>query len=437
MERTETKIAFEKLSKVLPGGVNSPVRAFSALSAAPLVASRGCGSKITDVDGNEFIDYCMSWGALILGHAHPSITSKVKEQVDQGSSFGVSTLIESEIALEVQKIMPHMEKMRFVSSGTEATMSAIRLARGYTGRKKIIKFVGNYHGHSDFFMISAGSYMNLLENKPSTLGIPEESVQNTIVLPFNDVPSCAKFFNEYNNLNDIAAVIIEPVAGNIGVVPASNEFLELLRVKTQEIGSLLIFDEVMTGFRVGLKGCSGLYGINPDLTCLGKIVGGGFPAAAFGGKAEIMDCLAPTGQIFQAGTLSGNPVAMQAGLATLKEIQKPKFYEQLSSKMDRLLGCIYSYIKEKDLNMCIQRVGSMFTFFFGMKEIKTSHDLTKIDRDLFDRFFSYMLASGVYISPSCFEANFLSSAHTFADIDYTKEVILEFLKLNANDLVIN
>ncbi|MBI5274269.1 MAG: glutamate-1-semialdehyde 2,1-aminomutase [Chlamydiales bacterium] len=432
--KTRSNEALQRLRDVLPGGVNSPIRSFPRLTPKPLVAAYGKGDMIYDVDDKGYIDYCMSWGSLILGHCHEAVTRAAKEQIDKGSSFGLSTEIEQQIAQKVMEIIPSIEMIRFVSSGTESTMSAARLARGYTKKNKIIKFVGNYHGHADQFMVSAGSYLNLLDNTPSTLGIPKESVIHTIVLPFNDIEALKRFFQTSPDVNDIAGCILEPVPGNIGVLPPSDLFMTCLREELTKIGALLIFDEVITGFRVHPQGAQGIFHVKPDLICLGKIIGGGYPAAAFGGSKEIMRHLAPLGSIFQAGTLSGNPVAMQSGLATLKQLQEPLFYQDLFANLDRLLNPIVSYIRDNNLAITMNRVGGMFSFFFTTKEIKTSHDLKYINHERFDAFFTFLLDKGIYFSPSAFEANFISSAHTIEHIEYTKDTILAFFKENKQQL---
>jgi glutamate-1-semialdehyde 2,1-aminomutase len=408
---------------MIPGGVNSPVRAFRELDMLPMIVERGCGDLIEDVDGHSYIDYCMSWGALMLGHAHPKIVNAVRMQVEQGSSFGIATRIENDLAEKVLSHMPSMEKIRFVSSGTEATMSAIRLARGVTGKHVIVKFNGNYHGHVDSLLIQAGSGVSYLP-QASSKGIPKEMVQHTVSLPYNDIPSLQRFFG---NNQDVAAVILEPMAANMGFVKASSEFLYALREETQKAETLLIFDEVVTGFRLGLAGAQGYYGIVPDLTCLGKIIGGGFPAAAFGGKRQVMDALAPLGSVYQAGTLSGNPVAMRAGFETLKELEKPDFYSHLQKKADRFFGPIEEWIRKKGKHVCLNREGSMFTLFFGVSKVERKEDLSGIDLAKFKDFFQFLFHQGIYLSPSQFETSFLSEAHTEEHLEKTQASMLEFL----------
>ena len=326
---TKSQEIFEKSCAVIAGGVNSPVRAFIGLDVDPLIAEKGVGDTVWDVDGNPYIDYCMSWGALLHGHAPQRVVEKAIQRVQKGSSFGIATSIEERLARQIVEIMPGMDKLRFVSSGTEATMTAVRLARGYTGRPLIVKFNGNYHGHADPFLVQAGSGVSQMSPESSSEGVPSEIVKHTLSLPFNDLEKARQLFQDPEISKQIAAVIVEPIAANMGVVPATHAFFELLRRETERLEAVLIFDEVITGFRVSLRGAQGVYGIEPDLTCLGKIVGGGFPAAVFGGKKKVMDHLAPKGAVYQAGTLSGNPVAMEAGLETLKLAMREGFYEDL------------------------------------------------------------------------------------------------------------
>ncbi len=427
MNRPKSLEIFERMKKIIPGGVNSPIRSFSQLDTHPLIASSGKGPYLYDVDGNRYLDYCMSWGSLILGHCPFPVTEEVKKQVDLGSSFGLSTHLEEKMAQQVLHFLPWVDKLRFVSSGTEATMSALRLARGVTGRNKIIKFMGNYHGHVDHLLVKAGSYLNFIQNKPSTMGIPQEMIEHTISLPYNDEEALQNFMDTFPNKEDIAGCILEPVAGNMGVVPASLSFIQKLREFTHEIGAALIFDEVITGFRVARGGAVEVFGIEPDLICLGKIFGGGYPAAAFGGKEAFMRHLAPLGSIFQAGTLSGNPVAMAAGIATLQELSSKDFYEELTKKMDFLCIPIENMICRYKLPAILQRKGSMFTLFLGKENAKTNRDTESLDPALFQEFFFYLLERGIYISPSCFEASFISSAHTEENLRYTTEIIKEFL----------
>jgi len=422
ISRKKSKELFSKASEVLPGGVNSPVRAFVGLGVAPLVVEKGKRDRIWDVDGNSYIDYCGSWGALILGHAPSPIVKAATKQVKLGSTFGITTAVEESLARRVVGHLPSMEKIRFVSSGTEATMSALRLARAYAGKSLILKFEGNYHGHSDQLLTGAGSGVSHLP--PGSAGIPKEMVQATRSLPYNDIEA-ARMLLRTNS--EIAAVILEPIAGNMGLVPATPAFLQMLREETKRAGAVLIFDEVISGFRVGLRGAQGYYGIEPDLTCLGKIVGGGFPAAAFGGKREIMDMLAPQGGVYQAGTLSGNPVAMCAGVATLAAIENPSFYQELEEKTLLLTEPVKRAIQRRGIKAHLAQIGSMFSLFFGVTKVESKEDLKDLDHALFNRFFSYLLERGVYISPSPYETSFVSSAHTEAHLRYTQRLITAFI----------
>lgn len=424
MERAKTEKIFKESCRLIPGGVNSPVRAFRELDMIPLFVEKGFGDKIQDPDGNQWIDYCMSWGALPLGHAHSNVVNAVKDQVMLGSTFGIATPVEVDMARMIVSLMPSIEKIRFVSSGTEATMSAIRLARAVSGKMTLIKFNGCYHGHSDSLLVQAGSGVTSLPQS-SSLGISRESIAHTLSLPYNDIST---FKKTLHSRSDVGVVIVEPVAANMGLVPGEKAFLEVLREETEKVGAILIFDEVISGFRIGLGGAQAWFGIKPDLTCLGKIIGGGLPAAAFGGKSTIMDALAPLGGVYQAGTLSGNPLAMRAGLATLKELQSPFFYRDLQEKADFLLAPIEELIWSKGLKICLQQMGSLFTFFFGVNEVSKIEDLKSLDKDLFTHFYKYLFSKGVYFSPSQYEACFLSSAHTKDSLSYTRDLILAFLK---------
>ncbi len=417
---------YAQLCEVIPGGVNSPVRACKGMGVLPLVAEKGVGDLLYDVDDNHYIDYCGSWGALLHGHAHPVIISAATERMKKGSSFGVTTPIEEQLARMIIKHLPSIEKIRFVSTGTEATMSAIRLARGYTGKSIIIKFTGNYHGHADFLLVRAGSGLVGLNPESTSAGIPEDMIRHTISLPYNDVEACRNFFYNPKFRNLIAGVILEPVAGNMGVVPATPEFIHMLRHETEKIGALLIFDEVMTGFRVGLNSAQGILGVKPDLTCLAKIIGGGFPAAAFGGRREIMDYLAPLGPVYQAGTLSGNPVAMEAGLATLKLAEAKGVYEELDRKTALIADPISERIQQKKLDACVQRAGSMLTIFFGRQQVSSMEDGQNLDSEMFARFFRHMLEHGIYIPPAQHEAWFISTVHTEEHLIATRDAILKF-----------
>jgi glutamate-1-semialdehyde 2,1-aminomutase len=396
------------------------VRAFPGLDVPPLIAERGEGAWIYDADGHAYVDYCCSWGALLLGHAHPRVVRAAARQLERGSTFGIATQIEQELAAEVTRLMPSIEKVRFVSSGTEATMTALRLARGHTGRSLIVKFDGNYHGHSDALLVRAGSGVLGLRASTSR-GVPEEVVAHTASLPYNDAEAARAFLRTH----PAAAVIVEPIAANMGVVPASCSFLETLREETRASGAVLIFDEVISGFRVGLQGAQGLYGVFPDLTCLGKIVGGGFPAAACGGKREIMDHLAPLGEVYQAGTLSGNPLAMCAGVETLQEAQRPGFYEALRRKTALLAQPIREEFSKGKAVGCVNDVCSLLTPFFGVRAVQA---LPALDAARYRELFCFLFERGVYVPPSPYEAWFLSSAHTEEQIGKTRDLVLEFMR---------
>lgn len=420
LARPTSEKAYLEGKKYIPGGVSSPVRAFQSVNLSPMIVDRGQGPYVYDVDHHQYVDYCMSWGALMLGHAHPSVVKAIYEQLEKGSSFGITTVLEAKMAKEIASCMPSMEKIRFVSSGTEATMSALRLARGYTGKSYCIKFIGNYHGHADPFLVKAGSgVLSLAES--SSLGVPSETIQHTICLPYNDVAAIEKIFAENK---EIAAVIVEPIAANMGVVPAKKEFLEALRFETAKAGALLIFDEVITGFRVGLGGAQEYFGITPDLTCLGKIIGGGLPLAAFGGKAAIMDLLAPLGGVYQAGTLSGNPLALSAGLAILKYLKEPDFYSLLEQKTKHLLEPLI----QSQEKLSVQRIGSFFTVFFGVDKVESHHDLPFLSADAFRDFYHFLFQRGIYFSPAQQEASFLSAAHDEKALSYTRNVLEEFVR---------
>lgn len=426
-QRPKSEQIYQQLCEVIPGGVNSPVRSCKSMGQYPMVVDRALGDLLYDADGHSYIDYCGSWGALIHGHAHPAIVDAVRKRLEKGTSFGITTALEGEIAGEVVKRIDSVEKIRFVNSGTEATMSVARLARGFTKREVIIKFSGNYHGHADFFLVQSGSGVLEISPTASSDGIPEEIVRHTVCLPYNDIEACRALFSHPDYRNRIAAVILEPIAGNIGVVPADSAFIQFLRSETEKIGALLIFDEVITGFRVGPLGAQKLYSVKPDLTCFGKIIGGGFPAAAFGGRKEIMDCLAPIGAVYQAGTLSGNPLAMEAGLQSLKLIERPGFYDELNRKTDLLVCPIQARMKEKKWNACIQRVGSMFTLFFGKREVKNMQDALQVDGRLYAKMFRSLFNQGIYIPPGIHEAWFISDVHQEKHLIKTRDAILAFL----------
>jgi len=430
MNRDKSQAIYEKLCQIIPGGVNSPVRSCVAMGQLPMVVEQGLGDLVTDADGHSYIDYCGSWGALLHGHAHPQILSAVQKRMQKGTSFGITTAIEGELAQEVIRLIPSIEKIRFVNSGTEATMSVVRLARGFTKRDVIIKFSGNYHGHADFFLIQAGSGLLDVSSTASSAGIPEEIVSQTLSLPYNDIETCRAIFNHPTYQSRIAAVILEPVAGNMGVIPADQAFIDFLREETCRQGALLIFDEVMTGFRVAKQGAQGFYGVRPDLTCLGKIIGGGFPVAAFGGRRDIMDFLAPLGPVYQAGTLSGNPLAMEAGLQSLKLLQEPGFYERLQYKTDLIVKPIQRKIKEKGWNACIQQAGAMFTLFFGKEQIRDLNDVLKINTVQFAKLFRSLFKQGIYLPPSAYEAWFMSAAHQEAHLEKTYQAVIQFMEEN-------
>jgi glutamate-1-semialdehyde 2,1-aminomutase len=405
---------FERAKKLMPGGVSSPVRAFKAVGGEPIIVSKGEGSRIWDVEGKEYIDFLMSWGPLILGHSHPRVVKALEEQAKKGLSYGITNPHEITLAELVISAMPSVEMVRFVSSGTEATMSAIRLARGYTGRKYIVKFEGCYHGHYDGLLVSAGSGVATL-GIPGTPGVPEEIANLTIVLPYNDVDALKEAFERYGQ--DIACVIVEPVAGNMGTVLPKDGFLQALREITRQYSSLLIFDEVITNFRVSKGGAQELYSIEPDITCMGKVLGGGMPLGAYGGKREIMEKVAPEGPVYQAGTLSGNPMAMVAGIATLSELFEKSPYEYLDEITQTLCEGISKILKDKGIPHTINRVASMLTVFFTDQEVYDYRTAKNSDLELFAKFFRALLKEGVLIPPSQFEAWFLSTAHTKEDIE--------------------
>ena len=408
---------FEDARAVIAGGVNSPVRAFAGVGGEPVFFSRASGAWVESEDGRRFIDYVGSWGPMILGHAHPSVIAAVAETAQNGLSFGAPCVLETRIAKKIIDLMPSIEKLRMVSSGTEATMSAIRLARGYTGRDKIIKFEGCYHGHSDSLLIKAGSGALTL-GVPSSPGVPGELAAHTITLSFNDQESVAAAFETLGN--EIACVIVEPVAGNMNMVPPEPGFLEALRELCTAHAAVLIFDEVMTGFRVAKTGAQGLYGIDPDLTTLGKIVGGGMPAAAFGGRADIMAHIAPDGPVYQAGTLSGNPVAMAAGLATLDLVDTDGFYEQLGDRTARLAAGLADAARDSGIPFCVEHAGGMFGFVFtDAGPVRSFAQVAAADINRFKAFFHGMLDEGVYFAPSAFEAGFVSAAHGDGEISQT------------------
>lgn len=409
--------AFKKAEKLMPGGVNSPVRAFKSVDMPAIFMDHGKGSKIYDIDGNEYIDYVLSWGPLILGHENKQVIDSLHKAADKGTSFGASTLEEIKLTELVVDRVPSIEKVRMVSSGTEATQDTIRLARGYTGRDKIVKFEGCYHGHSDSLLIKAGSGVATL-GLPDSPGVPEGTAKSTITVPYNDLDAIKQAFEMYGD--DIAGVIVEPVAGNMGVVPPIEGFLQGLRDITNEYGSLLIFDEVMTGFRVGYNCAQGYFDVMPDLTCLGKVIGGGLPVGAFGGKAEIMDKIAPVGSIYQAGTLSGNPLAMTSGYETLSQLT-PESYEYFNELGDILEEGLKKVVKKHNVPLTVNRAGSMIGYFLNEGPVTNFAQANQSDLKLFSEMYREMAKEGVFLPPSQFEGTFLSTAHTKEDIERTIE----------------
>jgi len=419
-------LSFERAKEVIPGGVNSPVRAFGSVGGVPKTIVRSEGSRIFDVDGNGYIDYVGSWGPMIAGHAHPQIVKAVKDAADGGLSFGTPTPGEVTLAERLTATFPAMEQVRLVSSGTEATMSAIRLARGYTEKPKIIKFEGCYHGHSDSLLVKAGSGA-LTFGTPSSAGVPPDLVSQTVVLDYNILKTLEETFDNVGK--DVAAVIIEPIAGNMNLVQGNAKFLGRLRELCSHYGALLIFDEVMTGFRVGPQGAQGLYGIEPDITTLGKVIGGGLPMGAFGGRREVMQKLAPMGPVYQAGTLSGNPISVAAGLATLDLISEDGFFESLTGKTRELVEGIEAQAKRAGVPFCASHVGGMFGMYFTDRVPETYEDVMGCNRERFNRFFHAMLDQGINLAPSAFEAGFVSSAHSEQDIRTTLDAAGEAFKV--------
>ncbi|HAR6565796.1 TPA: glutamate-1-semialdehyde 2,1-aminomutase [Staphylococcus pseudintermedius] len=415
MRYNESIKAFEKAEQLMPGGVNSPVRAFKSVDTPAIFMSRGEGSRIYDIDGNEYIDYVLSWGPLILGHRDPKVIDAIHDVVERGTSFGASTLEENRLAELVIERVPSIEKVRMVSSGTEATLDTLRLARGYTGKNKIIKFEGNYHGHSDSLLIKAGSGVATL-GLPDSPGVPEGTAKNTITVPYNDLEAVKYAFEEFGD--DIAAVIVEPVSGNMGVVPPINNFLQGLRDITKENDALLIFDEVMTGFRVGYNCAQGYFNVIPDLTCLGKVIGGGLPVGAFGGRKEIMDHIAPSGDIYQAGTLSGNPLAMTSGYMTLSQLT-PENYDYFNELGDLLEEGLTEIFAKHQVPLTVNRAGSMIGFFLNEGPVTNFKEANQSDLELFGQLYRELAEQGIFLPPSQFEGMFLSTAHTKEDIEKT------------------
>ncbi len=416
MQKEKSIELFRRAQEVIPGGVNSPVRACKSVGSDPLFIHRADGCRLFDADGNPFIDYIGSWGPMILGHRHPSVVSALSNVLDQGTSFGAPTELEVELACMIVEIVPSVEMVRMVNSGTEATMSAIRLARGYTGRDKIIKFDGCYHGHADALLVEAGSGVATLQI-PGSPGVPAAFVEHTLSLPYNDADTVRNVMEKEGD--KVACIIVEPVAGNMGLVPPDEQFLQSLRETCDKSGTLLVFDEVMTGFRVALGGAQVLYQITPDLTCFGKVIGGGLPVGAYGGRRQIMEHIAPKGPVYQAGTLSGNPLAMAAGIATLKELKRPGFYEDLNEKAEKLISGLAVSAEKAGVPVSCARVGGMLGMFFTERPVKNFDDAKSSDLDRFSRYYKGMLENGVYLAPSQFEAFFVSAAHDGEAIDQT------------------
>ncbi|MCU0805027.1 MAG: glutamate-1-semialdehyde 2,1-aminomutase [Burkholderiales bacterium] len=419
---SKNETLFARAQQTIPGGVNSPVRAFRAVGGTPRFFARGEGPYVWDADGKRYIDYVGSWGPLVLGHAHPEVVKAVTDRAKDGLSFGAPTEIEIEMAELLVKAVPGMELVRLVSSGTEATMTALRLARGFTGRPKIIKFEGCYHGHADSLLVKAGSGALTLGN-PSSAGVPPEIAGHTVVLSFNDAQQLADTFAAIGS--EIAGVIVEPIAGNMNYVPATPEFLRTMRELCTKHGAVLVFDEVMTGFRVGREGAQGLYGIRPDLTTLGKVIGGGMPVGAFGGRRDVMEKIAPLGPVYQAGTLSGNPVAVAAGLATLKRVLAPGFFDALGAKTKRLCDSLVAAARAKGVPFSAASAGGMFGVFFRETPPASYAQVMESDKDAFNRFFHAALTKGLYFAPSAFEAGFVSAAHGDAELDATARAAQE------------
>lgn len=409
--------AFEEARKYMPGGVNSPVRSYPNMGCPPPFIDHAKGAYITDIDGNTYIDYVGSWGPMVLGHAHPAVIAAIQKTAEKSTSFGAPTLLETKLAELITEIIPSIEKLRLVSSGTEATMSALRAARGYTGRDKILKFEGCYHGHGDSLLVKAGSGASTF-GKPDSAGVTKGTAQDTLVVPYNDIPAFRAMMDREGD--NIAAVIVEPVAGNMGMIPPVDGFLQTLREETEKHGTVLIFDEVMCGFRTDFHGAQAKYGIHPDMTCLGKIIGGGLPAAAYGGRREIMNCIAPDGSVYQAGTLSGNPLAVTAGIETLRQIMSiPDFNAKVAAKVTKLLAGWQEAADEAGVPVQLHQSGSMFGLFFSEKPVLNYQDACAADAVSFRVWFRSMLEQGIYLAPSPFETIFMSWAHSDEDIEKT------------------
>ena len=432
MNRSSSDMLFEKAKRLIPGGVNSPVRAYGSVGLNPPFIKRAYGSRIVDEDDNTYIDYIGSWGPMILGHAHPDVINAIRKAAEDGTSFGAPSKKEVELAQLICDAVPSVEMVRMVSSGTEAVMSAIRLARGFTGRDRILKFEGCYHGHSDGLLVKAGSGA-LTTGVPDSAGVPADYTRNTLTAPYNHCEELETVFEAFGN--ELAAVIGEPVAGNMGVVPPSLEFLKRLRELTAEYGALLIFDEVITGFRVAYNGAQGLYGITPDLTTFGKIIGGGMPVGAFGGRRDVMAMLSPTGPVYQAGTLSGNPVAMAAGIRTLQILKHTlSIYTELEEKADRLEKAFHGAARKNGILLSVNRVGSVLTAFFTGEKVTDYKTATGSDMSAFKKYFAAMLNHGIYLAPSQYEALFVSSAHSAEDIDKTIAAIEDAFAYMKGDI---
>ena len=417
---------FDTAKQFIPGGVNSPVRAFKSVGGSPVFIKKAKGPYIWDADDKQYIDYVGSWGPMILGHAHPEVIQAVQEAAENGLSFGAPTESETTLAQKICELIPSIDKVRMVSSGTEATMSALRLARGFTGRDKIIKFEGCYHGHSDSLLVKAGSGA-LTFGVPTSPGVPAALAELTITVPFNDLDMLEEVFKEVGD--EIAAVIVEPIAGNMNFIPPREGYLEGMKALCEKHGSVLIFDEVMTGFRVGLQGAQGHYGIKPDLTCFGKVIGGGMPVGAFGGREDIMNHISPDGPVYQAGTLSGNPVAMAAGIKTLELISAPNFFENLTVKTKSLLIGLKNVAQSAEIPLCTQGAGGMFGFFFTEREkVRSFEQSMNCDSERFNKFFHGMLSRGVYLAPSSFEAGFISCTHSENDIADTIDIAAQVMQ---------
>jgi glutamate-1-semialdehyde 2,1-aminomutase len=422
---TRSQILFKKAETLIPGGVNSPVRAFKAVGGNPLFIKKAKGSTLTDEDGNRYLDYVLSWGPMILGHANPVILNKIKAALKNGTSFGASTVLEIKMAELIHQAIPSIEMVRMVSSGTEAALSALRLARGYTGRDKILKFEGCYHGHSDSLLVKAGSGAATL-GVPDSAGIPKDFAKHTLTAPYNNLETVQQMAKKYGS--HLAAIIVEPVAGNMGLVPPAKGFLEGLRKISSRYGIVLIFDEVITGFRLSYGGAQKYYGVTPDLTCLGKIIGGGLPVGAYGGKKKIMSKISPSGPVYQAGTLSGNPLAMTAGIAAIQLLKKKKPYQALAEKTSFLAEEIGKAGKKENIPLSINQIGSLFTPFFTSSRVTDYQSAKTSDTRKYGKFFNLMLREGIYLPPSQFETSFLSTAHTEKDLEKTITAVRKVFK---------